>query len=386
MDFDLSQEQVAFREMAQDWVEQNYPKHRARELEAREGQFPYELWKDLATAGFHGIGIAEEYGGQGGDSVTQSILARELARTLGGLAGVWGVSSFAGGKTLMRYGTEEQRRRFLPRLAQGDIRFSISITEPAGGTDLLGGLRSTVTRVSGGWRLTGQKVWTSGATAADYFVVLGRRAESGGKRSDLTTLIVPADSPGIDIRPIPKLGMRSFSSCEVYYDDVFVPEDLLVGEEGRGWHQLLPTLNNERILTASFALGVLDGVLEDAVEHLKTRTAFGQPIGRFQALQEKVADMVAWQHQSELLIMRAAWLQSQDRPCGVEATLAHLASSGYANRAADYGIQILGGLGYSMEADMQRYWRDSRLFRIAPITEEMARNMLAESVGLPRSF
>jgi acyl-CoA dehydrogenase len=386
MDFDLSEEQVAFRDTARDWVEKNYPKHRARELEAREGQFPYELWKDLAAAGFHGIGIAEEYGGQGGDSVTQSILARELARTLGGLAGVWGVSSFAGGKTLMRYGTEAQKRRFLPKLAQGEIRFSISITEPSGGTDLLGGMRTTITRVSEGWRVNGQKVWTSGATAADYFVVLGRRAEAEGKRSDLTSLIVPADTPGIDIRPIPKLGMRSFSSCEVYYDDVFVPEDLLVGAEGRGWHQLLPTLNNERILTASFALGVLDGVLEDAVEYMKTRSAFGQPIGRFQALQEKVADMVAWQHQSELLIRRAAWLQSLDRPCGVEATLAHLVSSGYANRAADYGIQILGGMGYSMEADMQRYWRDSRLFRIAPITEEMARNMLAESQGLPRSF
>jgi acyl-CoA dehydrogenase len=386
VDFDLSEEQIAFQAMARDWVEQNYPKHRARELEAREGEFPDELWKDLAAVGFHGIGIAEVYGGQGGDSVTQSTLARALARTLGGLAGVWGVSSFAGGKTLTRYGTDAQRQRFLPRLAQGEIRFSISITEPAGGTDLLGAMRTSITRVDGGWRVNGQKVWTSGATAADYLVVLGRRAESDGGRADLTSLIVAADAPGVEIRPIPKLGMRSFSSCEVFYDDVFVPADMLVGAEGRGWHQLLPTLNNERILTASFALGILDGVLEDAVAYLKTRTAFGQPIGRFQALQEKVADMLAWQHQSELLIQRAAWLQSQDRPCGVEATLAHQVSAGYANRAADYGIQILGGLGYSMEADMQRYWRDSRLFRIAPITEEMARNMLAESAGLPRSF
>jgi uncharacterized OB-fold protein len=166
MDFDLSEEQLAFREMARDWVDKNYPKARSRELEAREGQFPYELWKDLAAAGFHGIGIAEEYGGQGGDSITQSILARELARSLGGLAGVWGVSSFAGGKTLTRYGTAAQKQRFLPSLAQGDIRFSISITEPAGGTDLLGAMRSTVTRVAGGWRVNGQKVWTSEATAA----------------------------------------------------------------------------------------------------------------------------------------------------------------------------------------------------------------------------
>jgi acyl-CoA dehydrogenase len=386
MDFDLTDEQAEFRAMVRSWVQERYPKRRARELEALEGEFPYELWKDMAAAGFHGVGIPEELGGQGGDSITQSILARELSRTLGGLSGVWGVSSFAGGKTLTHYGTAEQKERFLPALARGGLRFCISITEPGGGSDLLGAMRTRITRVDGGWTVHGQKVWTSGATAADYFVVLGRRAEGDGKRSDLTTLLVAADAPGVDVRPIPKLGMRSFSSCEVFYDEVFVPEGMLIGEEGRGWHQLLPTLNNERILTASFALGVLDGVLEDAVEYLGARTAFGHTIGQFQALQHGIADMVSWQHQAELLTLRAAWLQSLDRPCGVEATLAHMVSSEHANRAADLGLQMLGGMGYSMETDMQRYWRDSRLYRIAPITGEMARNMLAESKGLPRSF
>jgi alkylation response protein AidB-like acyl-CoA dehydrogenase len=165
-----------------------------------------------------------------------------------------------------------------------------------------------------------------------------------------------------------------------------VSDDLVVGEPGRGFHQLLPTLNNERIITASSSLGILDAVLDDGLAHLLSRHAFGRPIGQFQALQHKIADITAWQHQSELLVRRAAWLQSLGRPCGLEATLAHTVSAEYASQAADIGIQLLGGLGYAMETDMQRYWRDSRLYRIAPITTEMAKNMIAESHGLPRSF
>jgi alkylation response protein AidB-like acyl-CoA dehydrogenase len=387
MDFDLSPEQQEFRDMVRGWVNRHWSKEDVRAMEADEGNFPEKLWQGLAEAGFHGIGIAEEYGGQGGDSITQSILARELTRRLGGLSGVWGISSFAGGKTLSLYGTAEQKERFLPALAEGKVRFCIAITEPSGGTDLLGGMRTTATRDGVGWVLNGQKVWSSGASSADYLVVL---AKDGGQtpsgRPSVTSFLVPTSAPGIDIRKIPKLGMRCLSSCEVYLDDVRVPDDLVVGEVGRGWYQLLPTLNNERIITASSSLGILDAVLEDGIVHLLQRHAFGRPIGQFQALQHKIADITAWQHQSELLVRRAAWLQSLDRPCGLEATLAHTVSAEYASQAADIGIQLLGGLGYAMETDMQRYWRDSRLYRIAPITTEMAKNMIAESHGLPRSF
>jgi len=386
MDFDLDPDQAAFARTVRSWVDAHYPKDRCRQLEAADGVFPEDLWKDLAKAGFHGIGIDPEYGGEGGDVLTQSLLARELTRNLGGLSGVWGVSSFAGGKTLSTYGTAEQKAEYLPRLARGEIRFSIAITEPSGGTDLLGAMRSRIEKVAGGWRLNGQKVWSSGANSSDYLVVLAKDAEAGNSRSALTAVLVPTASPGIDIRRIPKLGMRSFSACEVFLDDVVVPDDMLIGERGRGWHQLLPTLNNERIITASSALGVLDGVLEDALQYVRERSAFGRPIGQFQALQHYIADIVSWRDQSELLVRRAAWLQASGRPCGVEATLAHYVSAEYANQAADRGIQVLGGLGYSMETDMQRYWRDSRLYRIAPITGEMARNMIAEAQGLPRSF
>ncbi|MEU7812218.1 acyl-CoA dehydrogenase family protein [Pseudonocardia sp. NPDC049154] len=386
MDFDLSPEQADFTRLVRDWVNRHYPKERARDLEARDDVFPQELWDDLAQAGFHGIGIGPEYGGEGGDAITQSILSRELTRNLGGLSGVWAVSSFAGAKTFVTYGSQTQRERYLPAIAKGEIRFSIAITEPSGGTDLLGAMRSRVDKVDEGWRINGQKVWSSGANSSDYLVVLAKDAGMGDSRTAVTALVVPTSTPGLEIRHIPKLGMRSFAACEVFLDDVVVSEDMLVGERGRGWHQLLPTLNNERILTASAALGVLDGVLEEALAYVTARTAFGKPIGQFQTLQNYIADIVAWRDQSQLLVRRAAWLQSLGRPCGLEATLAHYVSAEYANKAADLGIQMLGGMGYSMETHMQRYWRDSRLYRIAPITGEMARNMVAQSQGLPRSF
>jgi alkylation response protein AidB-like acyl-CoA dehydrogenase len=180
--------------------------------------------------------------------------------------------------------------------------------------------------------------------------------------------------------------MRGFGSCDIFLDDVFVPDRYVVGDVGMGFYQMLTTLNNERILVAATCLGILDGVIEDAVAYMKERQAFGKKIAQFQALQHFIADMAIAQKQSELLTFYAAWKQQTGQPCGVESNMAKVAVSEAAGRAADLGIQILGGMGYSAETDMQRYWRDVRLYRIGPITNEMARNLIAESFGLPRSF
>ncbi len=387
MDFDLSDEQIAFRDSVRAWVDKEAPKRWANELERDEHKYPFELWDKMTAAGFHGVGISEEYGGQGGDIITQMILARELARSLAGLTWVWGLTSFAGGKSIGLYGSDEQKRRFLPAIVEGRARFSIGFTEPSGGTDVLGGMRTTATRSSGGWVINGQKTWCSASHVADYILLLARTDKQVAKRHQGVSLFaLPARSDGITIREIPKLGMRSLGSCDVFLDDVFVPDDLVLGEPHNAWYMLLPTLNNERIMLSSFCLGILDGVLEDALEYLHTREAFGHKIGEFQALQHYVADIAIWRKQSELCVLEAASLQARGRPCGMEANIAKITASEAANKAADLGIQMLGGMGYSAETDMQRYWRDSRLFRIGPITNEMARNGVAEGLGLPRSF
>jgi alkylation response protein AidB-like acyl-CoA dehydrogenase len=383
----LGDEDRMFRDAVRSWVDAEVPKHWCRELERREDEFPHDFWQKLADFGAHGIGIPESYGGQGGSIITQVLFARELARTAAGVGWVWGVTSFSGGKAILGAGSEEQKRRFLPEIANGRLKTAMAFTEPGGGTDLLGGMKTGARRVDGGWRLSGEKIWSTGAGVADYLFLMARSERDVERRSEgISIFFVPRDSEGISVTPMPKLGMRCISSCAVHLDDVFVPDELLLGEAGQGWRYSTGTLNNERLVNAAFCLGMLDGVLEDAVEHLKTRRAFGHLIGEFQALQHYVADIAMWQQQGELMLLRGAALQSAGAPCANESNMAKVVCSEYAVRAADLGIQILGGMGYSAETDMQRYWRDARLLRIGPISNEMARNMIAEALGLPRSF
>jgi acyl-CoA dehydrogenase len=383
----LSDEDIAFRDTARRWVEAEVPKGWCRELERREHEFPEVLWQRLCDFGAHGIGIPEELGGQGGSIVTQALFARELARTAAGLSWVWGVTSFSGSKAISYCGSEAQRREFLPLIAAGKLRTAMAFTEPGGGTDLLGGMRTRARKVEGGWVIDGEKIWSTCAHVADYLFLMARTRTEVAKRSDgISIFFVPRRSAGITITELPKLGMRCVASCSVHLDKVFVPDELLLGEEGQGWRPSTRPLNNERLVNAATCLGMLDGVLEDALAHMRTRQAFGRLIGEFQALQHYVADMAMWQAQGELMVLHTALLQAAEKPSAMESNMAKVLCSEYVGKAADLGIQILGGMGYSAETDMQRYWRDSRLLRIGPISNEMARNQIAEGLGLPRSF
>lgn len=386
MDFELSEELEEFRRVVHSWVEKEAPKSLARELEADEFHYPEELWQKMTDAGFHGVGLPEEYGGMGGDVMTQVVLARELARSLAGLTWMWGIPSFCA-KSVYLFGSEEIKAELLGDLAAGRSRLAITVTEPGGGTDLMGAMRTRAVRTEGGWVINGQKTWSSGAHAASHLLLLARTDDSPDKPArGVSSFLVPNPSEGLMVKQIPKLGMRGFGSCDVYLDNVFVPDKYLVGDVGQGFYQMLATLNNERILVAALCCGIIDGVLEDALDYLKERRAFGKPIGQFQALQHFIADITIWQKEAELLTYYAAWKQLRGEPCGVESNMAKIAASEYAGKAADLGIQMLGGMGYSAETDMQRYWRDARLYRIGPISNEMARNSIAEAHGLPRSF
>jgi len=292
-----------------------------------------------------------------------------------------------GSKSIGLYGSAEQKAKYLPEIANGRLKAAIAFTEPDGGTDLLGAMGTNATRVDGGWVINGEKIWSSSAHVADYLLLIARSDKNAEKKHQgLTLFWVPAKSEGVKITPLPKLGMRSMGSCSVHLEDVFVADENVLGEPHNAWYMLLPTLNNERIMVGAFCLGVIDGVLEDAVEYVKQRKAFGGIIGRFQALQHYIADIATMQKTTELMLHFCADKQARGENVGVEANMLKLMASENANAAADLGIQILGGMGYSAETDMQRYWRDSRLWRIGPITNEMVRNGIAESLGLPRSF
>jgi len=384
--FELSEEQEMLRRALRDFVEARLPKDYCREVEAREA-FPRDLWDRLTEADLHGIGIPEEYGGQGGGIIEQMIVAQELARHLAGLVWIWGTTSFAGSKAITHFGTDEQKQRFLPDIAAGRKLFAISLTEPDGGTDVLGAMRTTAVKVDGGWKVNGAKIWSTMSHEADMLLLTARTEPNPEKPSrGITVFLCDAKAAGVTATPIPKLGMRSLGSCEVSFEDVFIPDENVLGEVGGGWRLLAETLNSERILVAAQCVGALEGIIEEMVTYATQRTAFGKPLGQFQAVQHMIADAHMGMQTSQLLTWKAAWLQSLGRPCGVEATTAKIFSSEAAFKAADDAFQIYGGYGYSLEYDVQRYWRDMRLYRIAPINNEMGRNYIGESIGLPRSF
>jgi alkylation response protein AidB-like acyl-CoA dehydrogenase len=248
-------------------------------------------------------------------------------------------------------------------------------------------MKTTAEKTHGGWVINGEKIWSTTADSADYLLLMARSDKKASKRTDgLSLFFIPRESAGITITPLDKLGMRALNSCRVNLDQVFVQDDLLLGVPGNAWKESTKTLNSERIMMSAMCVGMIDGVLEDAIAFMNQRRAFGRLIGEFQALQHYVADIAMWQKQSELMLHQAAWLLSRKMPCAMEAAMTKTVVSEYACRAADLGISILGGMGYSAETDMQRYWRDARLLRIGPISNEMARNMIAEGLGLPRSF
>ena len=385
LNFDFTEEQELFRRSLRELVDAEFSKEYCREVEART-EFPWDLWEKLGENGLTGVGIPEEYGGQGGGIIEQVILDEELSRTMAGLYWLLGITLFDG-KTIAAHGTAEQKQRFLPDIAAGKSMFAISLTEPGGGTDVLGAMQTRAVKVDGGWCVNGTKIWSTLAHAADRLFLIARTDETVAKPSHgLTVFLVDAKADGVTATLIPKLGMRSLGSCEVQLEDVFVADEDVLGEVGRGWNLITETLNSERIMNGANCSGALAGVLEDMIAYSTERTAFGKPIGQFQAVQHMISDTYIGLETSRLLTYRAAWLQANDRPCGVESTMAKVVASEACFAGADRGMQVLGGYGYAMEYDMQRYWRDMRLYRVAPINNEMGRNFLAESLGLPRSF
>jgi alkylation response protein AidB-like acyl-CoA dehydrogenase len=384
LNFDLSDEQKMFQRAVREFVDAEIPKSYCREVEASE-EFPRELWRKLVDAGFTGVGIDESYGGQGGGIIEQVILDEELSRSMAGLYWLLGITLFDA-KAITGFGTDAQKDRLLPEITAGDAMFAISLTEPDGGTDVFGAMKTRGRKVDGGWIINGTKIWSTLAHEADRLFLVARTGEGARQHEGVTVFLCDAKAEGITATPIPKLGMRALGSCEVVLDDVFVPDEDVLGEVDKGWMILAHTLNSERIMNGANCTGALAGVLEDMVAYSKERMVFGKPLGQMQAVQHMIADTFAGLEISRLLTYRAAWTQHLGRPCGIESTMAKLVASEQCFAGADRGMQVLGGYGYAMEYDMQRYWRDMRLYRVAPINNEMGRNFLAESFGLPRSF
>jgi len=387
MDFDFTEAQKMFRNTVREFVEKELPVEFVRKWDNDEKMswMPENIRKKAAELGFMANHIPVEYGGLGGEFVDEVILIEEVARRSPAAAFSLGGGLFI--RLICAYGNERQKNEYLPKLAKGEISFCIGLTEPAGGTDLLGALSTTAVEDGDEFVVNGQKIYITGAHVASYATALVITDKNAPKRHKaMSLLFIDLKSPGVEIRPLHKVSMRGSGANEVFFSDVRVPKSNLLGQLNNGFFHLTTLLNPERIICAATTVGLAQGAFEIALDYAKTRTAFGKPIGQFQVLQHWLADMAIEIEMGRLMTYKAAWLFANNKPCHLEAAAAKVCTSEIAVKTTTNAMELFAGAGVIIDSDIQRYFRDARQFTFAPISNEMARNFIGELIGLPRSF
>jgi short/branched chain acyl-CoA dehydrogenase len=384
MDLDLAPEQRDFvavvRAFTEDVVRPNAARWDA------EHELPMDAVKQMAALGLFGLPFPERYGGAGTDFLTLCLAIEEIARADSSLAITLEAAVGLGSMPIYRFGTEEQRQRWLPPLVSGDALAGFGLTEPGGGSDA--GATKTSARLEGGeWIVNGSKAFiTNSGTPITSLVtitaVTGRRAG----RNEISALVIPADAPGFEVGPsYRKMGWWHSDTHELSFDDVRVPEGHLLGARGDGFKNFLSILDDGRIAIAALAVGLAQGCLEESLRYAQQRTAFGHQIGSFQALQFKLADMATRTELARHAYYRAAWLKSRGRPYKRQAAMAKLFASETAVEVARDAVQIHGGYGYIEEFAVCRHYRDAKILEIGEGTSEVMRMLIAGDLGLPRS-
>jgi acyl-CoA dehydrogenase len=388
MDFSRSDDHEAIREGIRRICADFTDEYWAEKDEAHE--FPWDFYERLAEGGWVGIAIPEEYGG-GGQGITEaSIMLEEIAASGAAMNGCSAVHlSIFGMEPVRRYGSAELVAEVLPRVASGELHVAFGVTEPDAGTDTAS-IRTRAIRDGDEYVVTGAKVWTTKAPHCEMCLLLVRttpREECAKPTDGLTLLLVDLQRPEVDIRPIPKLGRNAVVSCEVRYDGLRVPVSRRIGEEGRGFTYLLDGLNPERILLAGESIGIGRAAMAKAVEYGRERVVFGRPIGQNQGLAFPLAEAHMQLHAAELVLREASWRFDNGLPSGEAANSAKYLAAEAAFFACDRAIQTHGGMGYAREYHVERYWREARLMKIAPVSQEMVCNFISTSVlGLPKSY
>jgi acyl-CoA dehydrogenase len=357
----------------------------------RKGEYPTEFVEAFARAGWLGIVIPEAYGGAGLGVLDATLMLEAICASGAGLTGASPIHfAVFPPMPIIKHGSEDLRRRILPGIAAGSLSLAFGVTEPDAGTDT-SRIRTTARREGTGWVVSGRKVWTTNARRSQKMLLLARTTpyEAVGTRKldGLTLFVADLDPATVTIREIDKLGRAAVDSNEVIIDGLRVADADVVGEVGRGFHHLLDSLNPERILVAGEAVGIGRAALERAVQYARERVVFGRPIGQNQAIAHPLASAWARLEAAWGLTLRAAWLFDQGLPCGPEANAAKLLAAEAGFEACDAALQTFGGFGYAKEFHVERLWREVRLYKIAPVSQQMALNYLAERVlGLPKSY
>ncbi|MGH3958208.1 acyl-CoA dehydrogenase family protein [Mycobacterium sp.] len=353
-------------------------------------EFPTEFYRAVADGGWLGMTIPVEYGGHGLGITEASLLAEEVAKSGGGMNAASSIHlSIFGMQPVVKHGSEALKARTLPRVATGDLHVCFGVTEPGAGLDT-SRITTFAKRRGDHYVVNGRKVWISKAMESEKILLLTRTRtydEVAKKTDGMTLFLADLDRSRVDIRPIRKMGRNAVSSNELFIDNLEVPVQDRVGEEGKGFHYILDGLNPERMLIAAEALGIGRVALDRAVKYANEREVFNRPIGMNQGIQFPLADSLARLDAAELMLRKATWLYDNGKPCGREANTAKYLCADAGFTAADRALQTHGGMGYAEEYNVARYFREARLMKIAPVSQEMILNYLgSHTLKLPRSY
>jgi isovaleryl-CoA dehydrogenase len=375
----LTDEQQDFVRAIRDFSDRELSDGRLEQItDGFEDLHSHDMARKMSELGWYGLTIDEEYGGSGGTFLDATLFLEEVAHGRIPI-GAYGVTLIVTG-ALNRFGTEDQKRDLLGRVAQGGT-LAIAMSEPDSGSDVAS-LKTSARLEHGEWVLNGSKMWCSYAHKASHTLIVCRTEATGNPHEGMSMIFVPHDAEGFTITPIKTLGGEETN--ELYLDGVRVPEDALLGVEGGGWTQLMAGLNNERVILGASALGLAQRAFDDALAYAKERKQFGRPIGTFQAIQHKFADMATDLAQCRLLVRWVARLTDEDpgRMLPQEASMVKLAATELAKRCALEGVQIMGGYGYASEYPMERYLRGAVVTTIYGGTSEIQKNIIAKTLGL----
>lgn len=386
MDFGFSKEQEMIRKEMRHFCKKELSKEYVQWMDENVDFPPDELWQKFVDIDFFKMAVPKEYGGDGLGYFDQMVAFEEICKASMSVALAVGTTFGFGARFIAEMGSKEQKEKYLPQLSDGKLKTCMALTEPAGGTDILGALSTFAEEKEDRWVINGEKVFITAAHAADYMITVCKTEKDAKPAKSLSVFLVPSGSKGISITRIPKISCHHCDSVGITFANVEIPHENILGTRGNGWYEMLTVLNPERIGCAMMGVGLIAACYEDAFAYAKQRQAFGGPISRFQILQNYLAEMYINLENSRNLTYKAAWLCDHGKPYHMESTMAKLVASEGALHAGRFGAEIMGGYGICMEYPMQRYLRDAYQLQFSPISNEMSRNMLMQFQGLPKSW